>query len=396
MKVLFLLDNLGVGGAEKSLLEMVRRFREVEPTVCHLFAEDTLAPDLRAAGARVEWLGLRSKRGVPGAVGRLARKLGRERVELLQLTGFFAGFVGRFAGRRAGVPIVDAFTNESYTPAHFEATPSRSRWKLALARKVDRRTFAWVERVVAVSEAVRDVNCRALGVPADRVEVIYRGRDPRDFEAPDPEALESLRRSLDLPAGASAILDVSRLIPRKGVDDLIRATARVRGALGRPVVLLLAGEGHHREALEGLARELGLADAVRFLGRRDDVPALLHLADVFAFPSRFEGHPGALVEAMLAGRPLVASDIPVHRETLEDGRTALLCTPGDADALAAKILDLLRDPARARRLGESARMEAQDRFAIDRIAACYEDLYREILAERGDRGSSPAGRSHVI
>lgn len=391
MKVLFLLDNLGVGGAERSLLAMVRRFREVEPTVCHLFAEDALAADFRAAGARVEWLGLRSKRGAPLAVGRLARTLARERMDLLQLTGFFAGFVGRFAGRRAGVPIVDTFTNESYTPAHFEATPPRSRWKLRLARRLDRRTFPWVERVVAVSEAVREANCRALGVPADRVEVVYRGRDPKDFAAPDPDALASLRRSLDLLVSAAVILNVSRLIPRKGVEDLVRATARVRAILGRPIVCLLAGEGHHREALEGLTRELDLDDAVRFLGRRGDVPSLLHLADVFAFPSRFEGHPGALVEAMLSGRPIVASDIPVHRETLEDRHSGLLFTTGDVNELADKLVELLRDPTRARKVGERARERSRERFAIDRIAARYEALYREILSGLGNRRSPFAG-----
>ncbi len=379
MKVLYLLDSLGVGGAERSLLEIARRLRGVEAVFFHLFPEDALAEEYRAAGIRVESLGVRSKRGLPGALWRLAKRLRAERPDLLQITGFYAGFVGRFAGRWAGVPIVDTFTNESYTPAHFAATPERSRWKLRLARRLDRRTLGWVRAVISVSEGVRDANCRALGISPERVRVIHRGRDPELFRAPPPEVLDKLRRSLALPERGPVLVNVSRLIPRKGQEDLIRALPLLGERLGSPVRLLLVGEGHHRPALEARAHELGVESQVRFLGRRRDVPALLHLADVFVFPSRFEGHPGSLVEAMLAARPVVASDIPVHRETLVDGETGWLVTPGEIEALAARIAELLEDAPFAARIGQAAREDATRRFAIDRIAEDTRAVYGEIL-----------------
>ena len=119
-------------------------------------------------------------------------------------------------------------------------------------------------------------------------------------------------------------------------------------------VLLLAGEGPERDNIDQQIHRMGLEGQVRLLGRRDDIPQLLALADVFVFPSHYEGHPGAVIEAMFAGKPIVASDTPVHRETISDGESGLLVPLRSPAPLAEAMLILLRDRELAGRLGNAS------------------------------------------
>jgi glycosyltransferase involved in cell wall biosynthesis len=163
----------------------------------------------------------------------------------------------------------------------------------------------------------------------------------------------------------------------KGLDVLIDAMARVRAALPR-AVCLLAGDGPMRAALESRVHARGLAEAVRFLGMRDDVLALLSASDLFVQPSLVDALPTSVMEAMVAGLPVVATRTGGIPEMIEDGRTGVLVAPGDPVALTGAISGLLRDPERAHRLGANARQDALDRFhparSADRLIARYEQV----------------------
>ena len=130
---------------------------------------------------------------------------------------------------------------------------------------------------------------------------------------------------------------------------------------------------------------LNLNSSVTLLGVRHDIPALLHLADVFVFPSYYEGHPGSLVEAMLAGCPIVVSGIAVHQEMLVHGETGLLTPVGDPAAIADSVINLLQDTSRAKRMGQAAQHVATQRFDIDRVARQHEEVYRRVLASAARR-----------
>lgn len=184
--------------------------------------------------------------------------------------------------------------------------------------------------------------------------------------------------------GDRVILNVGRLRSQKGQETLLEALPRVVGEVP-PARLVLVGEGPDRQTLEHHIESLGLGKSVILAGQRDDIPDLLALAEVFAFPSRFEGHPGALVEAMLAACPIVASDLAVHRETLVAGETALLTPVGDSTALAEALLHLLHRPQEAKKLGAAARATATVRFDVRDIARRHEELYEKLLQRGGSR-----------
>jgi glycosyltransferase involved in cell wall biosynthesis len=186
---------------------------------------------------------------------------------------------------------------------------------------------------------------------------------------------------LNLPTDAQLVVNVGRTVAGKGQDELI-------GAL--PVLLerwpnlqlVIAGDGPRRPALTQVAAERGLGETVHLPGQINDVAALLHLADLFAFPSHHEGHPGALVEAMLAARPIAASAIPAHQEVLTDGVTGRLFPVQDVAGCAAAISQLLAAPEVAQQMGCRAQADAAQRFDIVNVAQQHEALYATLLGSR--------------
>jgi glycosyltransferase involved in cell wall biosynthesis len=229
-----------------------------------------------------------------------------------------------------------------------------------------------VGRGIAVSQAIGEQVREVLGWPADKVEVIPNGVAADRFrEVRDPE----LRRALAAGADDVVFLTVARLDPQKGLDVLLRAAGSVAGAR-----FVIAGEGPERSTLEALAADLGLGEQVVFLGHRVDVPALLAASDGFVLPSRFEGTPIALLEAMAAGKPVVASAIPGTDELVVDGATGLLTPPGDPDRLAAALSRLVADRDLRARLGGAARDRVDTNFSAAECAERVYAVYEELLA----------------
>jgi glycosyltransferase involved in cell wall biosynthesis len=221
---------------------------------------------------------------------------------------------------------------------------------------------------VAISEAVRDDPIRGAGWNRSRIDVVLRGQE---LDRLRERAAEPVSPPLDAP-GSPVLLCVGRLAEQKGHRFLLEAMTAIL-ADHPEARLLLAGEGHLRPTLQAQA-----GDRVSFLGVREDVPALIARADLFVFPSLWEGQGNALLEAMAVGAPIVATDIPSTRETVTDGEHALLVPPGAAAALAGAVNRLLADPALARRLADAARVRAQD-YDIERTTRDLEAVYTRLL-----------------
>jgi glycosyltransferase involved in cell wall biosynthesis len=233
---------------------------------------------------------------------------------------------------------------------------------------------------VAVGEDVRQTLITVEGFPPDRVEVIYNGIDLSAFDNPGRDRREA-RRELGLADGDVALIQVARLHPLKDHATALRALARV--VRQRPDVrLVVVGAGPQEAAIARQVRELGLGPFVRLLGRRHDVPRLLGAADLALLSSRSEGIPLALIEAMAAGLPAVATRVGGIPEVVEEGITGALAPAGDDEALAAQILRLVGDPAARAGLAASARRRAFDRFGDDRMLAAYGRAYREMTGRR--------------
>lgn len=251
-----------------------------------------------------------------------------------------------------------------------EIVTGKTRPQLALQRAA----YACAHRVVANARAAA-AQLALERVPAHKVAVVPNGLHVEHFT---PRALPSSLRRVAM---------VANLRPEKGQDVLIDAVPEVLRRFPDARFDLI-GDGSERAALERRARERGVADAVSFLGHREDVAALLAASDIFVLPSRSEAFPNALLEAMAAGIPVVASAVGGVTEIVEDERNGLLVPPGDAGALARQICRLMDDSALATTLADNARTLVQTRFSFDRMVAAIDDIYVSELTRRAGVGAA--------
>lgn len=294
------------------------------------------------------------------AIDRLRRFLARARVDVVHThTHFSLNVVGRVAARAAGARVLAHMHIENA----FRSGAFARRAQVA----IDNRTARLCTWIVAVSDATRTALV-AQGYPADRTITVHNGVNTPEAASP---------AQLDPPPAGPVLLEIGRLCDVKGQRDLIAALPR----LGRDdVILLLVGEdiearGAYRAKLEEQVRKLGLGDRVRFLGRRDDVPALLAAAEALVLPSSIEGLPLVVLEAMAAGRPVVATSVGGTPEAVVDEETGLLVPPGDVEALVHAIDALLDDPELARRFGKAGARRVRERFDADASARRVLGLY---------------------
>lgn len=370
IRIAQLIECDGPGGAERvvALLSagLVQAGCEV---VAFLPAggEGWLAEQLAPTGAAVEYC--RLERPISLAFGqRLAAALRRRRIDIAHSHEFTLSCYGAWAARAAGVPHLFTMHGGRYYAAR-------------LTRRIALRTAAMVSRPVAVSRTVADALRRDLWLRT-RIETI-----PNGVRA-TPAATSTLRAELRLDPEDRLLVAVGNLYPVKGHALLIEALAQI--APEHPLLhLAIAGRGDLGPALSEQARQRGIGHRVHLLGLRDDVPNVLAAADVVVHPSLSEGLPLALLEAMFAGKPIVASatgEIPV---ALHWGEAGVLVPPGDVRALAAGIDRLLLAPAQAALLGQAARARAESVYGVGRMLDAYAGVYHELLT----RGSGPGPRA---
>jgi len=375
-RVLFVIDQLECGGAQQLLApftaSLVRRGWEV--TVCALQPGSELVPRMEAAGARVVLL----DRPRPSVL-QPRRMLGYVRANLRDIKRLSGpGAVisahlsdAEFLGILAGVLQRDVRVQATvHTPG---LLPSRGALD---PRNVIRRGFTALvfnraDWIVAVSAEVADSLARDFGVRRSRLRVIHNGIDVDAFDISPPE---ELRQELGLPEGGAVFTSVARLHPAKHHEAAVRALARLVGE-GRNVWLLLAGDGELRGMLEKLAREQGVGERVVFAGMRNDVPEILALSDCYIMPSVYEGTSLALLEAMAAGKPVVASRIPGIMHVVHHEENGLLAPPRDDAALAGCMARILDEPGLARRLARRGRRTVVEKYDIENMVDAYVELW---------------------
>ncbi|MBM4434764.1 MAG: glycosyltransferase [Chloroflexi bacterium] len=383
-RILHLIESLGRGGAETVLAATLR---EMEPTrhtgvVAYLGGPADLRETIEELGYEVIDLGLR-RPADPRGVARVRRLLVSRGIALVHAHLYFPGLHAKLAGWRTRVPVVCSLHNLMYEPEIRIANPRFAPWKQVPLRIGDRVTDRLVRpELIAVSEAVRRSAIARLGVDPARVVTIPDGVDTKALTPASPDERAAARRELGLPRDASVVAVVGRLVPLKGHATLLDAVARLRGA-SPALRLLVAGGGALEPELRALAARLGVGDVVRFLGPRGDVRGIHAASDVLAAPSLSEGFGLAVVEAMAAGLPCVASRTGGLAEIVEDGATGFLVMPRDPADLADALRRLLGDAELRHRFGDRARAVAQARYDVRDSAGRLEDLYAAVLARRG-------------
>jgi glycosyltransferase involved in cell wall biosynthesis/ribosomal protein S18 acetylase RimI-like enzyme len=282
-----------------------------------------------------------------------------------------AGFVGRLAAWLAGVPII---VHTMHGFAIHEQSPA---WARFLYSALERVASQWCHRIVSVSEFHRRWALDLSICSQVQIQAIPNGITP----TPPSEHFEraGFRRQLGASEGDLLILSAGRLAADKGLQYLLEAAAILARGSGPSLRVVIAGDGPARASLERLARDFGVSDIVTFLGFREDIAELLAASDLVVLPSLREGLSISLLEAMAAGKPIIATSIGSQRELASQAEMALLVPPANSAALAGAIQRLASDPALIARLAAAARSLFEDRYTEDRMLKSYRQLYLRLL-----------------
>lgn len=290
-----------------------------------------------------------------------------------------AGTAGRLAARLARVPIV-VHTFHGHT---FHSYFGKAKTRLFL--EIERTLARVTDRIIAVGEDQRREIARYGVTPLGNIAVIPLGLEIEGLLDAE-SARGALKAELGLNGHSRLVGIVARLVPIKAHEVFLEAAVRVRAA-DPDSHFLVVGDGERRSELEGMAARLGLGSAVRFLGWRADMKQVYADLDVVALSSNNEGSPVALIEAMAAGRPVVATAVGGVGEVVQHGESGLLVPPRDPRALADGVLTLLHDPARSERFGRAGRASVYPRHAASRLVADVARLYEELAREKGLRAA---------
>ncbi len=373
------------GGVGRHVTDLTTHLQRhgVEVTVACPLVRDRARRDtafverLQAAGVPVAIMpfrsGIRPLADLQGFL-RLVALLRKEEFHIVHCHSSKAGVLGRLAARRCGIPAT------VYTPHAFAFLGATHRWERRFYLTVERQLgHRLTDALICVGESERELTTRHAIAPPERLVVVENAVEAQRFAPTLPPA--QAKTALGLDPTRLTVGYVGRLVPQKGIDLLLQAAQKV--LLQRDdTQFVLVGEGELEEmARRRIARE-GWHDRVILTGYRTDVPRVLAAFDLFVLPSRYEGLPYTLLEAMAAGRAIIAADIAGNRDLIQPGQTGLLIPPDDAPALAGAILGLLADPARRKRLGKAALTAARARPTPEEMARQVLGLYRRLLAAR--------------
>ncbi len=379
VRILFTVPHLAPGGTEWFLISLLRHLNPeiFDPAVCVLDSGGRLEKEIEDLGVRVfqapvyvpPGAGLR----LPEFIFRAARKMRRYGFVLQHSLCYHDDWTEGAVARIAGV-------------------------KAWLVRKADMRTpqgrFLWryrlADRIVANSSAIRDAFF-ANGRFGGKTRVIHNGVDTRRFRP--GQDIARWRERLQVPTGGLLLGFVGTLKPEKDHATLLRALAKTSEKPNGRIILALAGGGPLREPLERLAANLGITRQVRFLGDVEEVPEFLRSCDGFVLSSAREGFPNALLEAMSTGLACIATDCGGPRDVIQNGYNGWLVPPRDANALGAAIVQWAESPQRRAAFGLEARRTIEREFTVEQMVRKYEEVYLELLEEKGVRIPVHRGRS---
>jgi glycosyltransferase involved in cell wall biosynthesis len=365
-RLCFAIWSFGVGGAERMLIGLLKAIPRdrYDVTVVTLKSKGVYAWELEQEGLPVHCLGKAHKLD-PVAFLRLVRFLRRARPDLLNTHLWTADLWARLAGLFCGVRRI-VVTEQNVDV-----------WKSRARRLADRTLFAFTDAVICVGDEVRDFYVREVGVAAEKTVVIPNAIDVSRLAVP-PGAV---RAEVGIGPGEFVFACAARLHPQKAHAVLLEAVRRLCDGGAPPFRVLLLGDGPERAQLEELAGRLGVRREVVFLGARTDVPRVLAGSDAFVLSSDYEGTSLAILEAMAAALPVVATAVGSNRSVVEDGATGLIVPPRDPAALASSMARLLADRVAARDMGQRGRAVVRARYGIDSAARATLELFDRLLLE---------------
>jgi len=370
MRIVHLTASTFFGGPERQMLGLARHLPDCRSTFLS-FSERGRSHEFMK---HVRWNGFDGEAlrhdtpNLPAVAWELMGKLRRLRADVLLCHGYKANVVGRLAAKQTGVRAVAVsrgWTGENP--------------KVRVYETIDRLHLRYMDRVVCVSQGqARKV--RRAGVPPTRITVIPNAARLTAFDGADTEGREQLESFFKRP-GERIVVGAGRLSREKGVQVLIDAAKRVIAADPKARFVVF-GEGAMRPALERMIAEADLSGLFVLPGFRSDLDRIIPAADLFVLPSFTEGLPNVVLEASSAAVPVVATAVGGTPEVVDNGRTGLLVPAGNAEIMAQRIVELLRDEPRRREMGEAGRAFVAEHFTFEAQAAAYMRLFEELCPRR--------------
>jgi L-malate glycosyltransferase len=388
LKVLFLVDTLERGGTETHMVQLAVRLKAKGHRIivgC-LHPGGALAENLCKAGVPVvEFPKLGSLLSFRGAyqILRLTRYIRRERFDVIHAHDLWANLMGITSAYMAGTEVI--ISSQRDLGHLWWYTPFRNR--------VLRAIHLLANRVIANSAAVRDMLVKDFRIPPDHVQIVRNGVDIERFES---VGADRRRVSSRLDDKERLVIVVANMHSElKGHYELIEAARRICREVPK-ARFVLVGDGEERTKIEQHVRDAGLLAHFLFLGSRKDIPELLACAEVSILPSRAEGLPNAILEAMAAGVPVVATRVGGIPEIVEDGECGLLVPSQDPQALAESTLRLLQDSGLAARIARNALERIRARFSFDHVVCEFEEVYRSNRLSRSEKFRNSEGRQQDL
>ncbi len=377
IKVLYLIDTLAVGGAEKSLADIAINNPKVESIFITIYTGDGLVSLLKQNSIEVNQLNNSFRYEFKTVVTQLLPLLDIIKPDIIHSTLFRSDIIARKVKKYRNTPLISSFVNNTYLSERYRTLSLLGKVKLYGCQLMDKWSANKVDLFISNSATIMKTNCRALGIKKEKVKVIYRGRSSKKLDSISDEEANALRLKLKIDSDTKVLLNVGRLLDRKGQLDLVNSFAEVVKEHPK-TILLFAGEGAYRTTLETEIQKLGLKEKVLLLGNVDYIPVLLNMADVFVFPSHYEGLPGALLEAMFAQKIIICSDIGENKECVTEDEAVFFKTH-DTKEMAIKISMILNNIEAYKPMAINAKTAAVKKFELVNVISQYNQTYQNLL-----------------
>lgn len=379
MKLFFTQDALVNAGAERSHLEILSRFsKDIDVVFVYFYPKHELKQAYEHAGIRLIFLDIPESYHFWKGITRLINLIQSEKPDLLISCLWRADIITRIASLITGIPIVGTLVNDSYGTL---AWKDKKGIKYKFVYWIDRLTACIPLHWIANAQAIKESHIQTLRIKPVNISVIYRGRPIYSSMTWHKASLPTMDKGKMEPIlNTFRLVSYGRLLERKGFQDIIFALQDERFQ-GQLVELTIYGDGPYSSSLQKLITELNLNTRVFIKGKVNNPVSLLNHYDCFIFPSWYEGFSGALVEAMMVGIPIIASDIPMNLEAVKDQESALVFPVRDSQTLAEKITYAINHPQEMAKIGKNARSKAIQAFDIEIIAQQYEQKLRDLFTQ---------------
>ncbi len=369
MKVFFTLETLANAGTEKSTLDIIQHFSgNTEIKVIYFYKGHDLKEAYERAGIPLVFADLKGDSFLKG-ISILKKLIRNEKPDIIVSSIYRANIISRIACWLTGTKLIGTFVNDSYGAIRLEELKEKGiGWKFKFVWLLDKWTAFIPKLWLSNASSIALSNSKNLGVPIDKIKVIYRGRDSSKFPAWNVPVVDSTFK----------FAAIGRLIERKGFGEMIEAFASLKKKHSN-ISLDIFGEGKFRKNFQQIIDKYQVGDSVKLHGVIPNAWLKLYEANCFVFSSWYEGFSGALIEAMMTGIPIIASNIPMNLEAVTNEKTALIHEVKNTSSLKTKMEMMINSYPAMIEMGKRAREEAFERFDIKTISKQYEGFLNSVV-----------------